>query len=388
MSEGQRASIKLTTLTPVHVGSGETLFRDLNFVVVEDKIVYLDDRKLIEKIGILNINQWTLAIERGQSVREFLSQMLGRGTHLDWLSLASRTSHLVTRNARSSFLKTLFRTACAGPTIPGSAIKGAFTTLLLNHFLTDDVIRNIKIYDISSRRGEGRVFSSENLMNRFFGKEPNSSINRFLKVFDASFEISQTEVHEVFLIKLKREMNGEWIQQPGQSFLVECIPRDQSAVFSLKLDYDWFSKNRRTNPNVWNNKQVDHLNGIPSFFEILRRNQEIILGEEIEDLRKAGLSNYEWGNTYLSELTRIQDALGKCEKHECIVRVGGHVGWHFITGGWVKHLNEEHVNEEDFNALRRAIQRRDYSHMNFWPKTRKTTRTGVVFGFVKLSILN
>lgn len=72
-------------------------------------------------------------------------------------------------------------------------------------------------------------------------------------------------------------------------------------------------------------------------------------------------------------------------KNEIIIRIGANSGWRFITAAWVLKL-EEQMNVNQVNSLRRTIQKKDYSDMELWPKTRKISSDGQLFGFVKISI--
>jgi len=44
------------------------------------------------------------------------------------------------------------------------------------------------------------------------------------------------------------------------------------------------------------------------------------------------------------------------------------------------------MNDNQFNSLRSCIQKKDYSNMELWPKTRKISTDGQLFGFVKIKI--
>jgi hypothetical protein len=77
-----------------------------------------------------------------------------------------------------------------------------------------------------------------------------------------------------------------------------------------------------------------------------------------------------------------------CEEagnREMILRVGGYSGYLFTTGQWIGMKKQISISDIEFNNLRRFIQKRDYSQMAIWPKTRKVTSGGQLFGFVKIS---
>jgi CRISPR/Cas system CSM-associated protein Csm5 (group 7 of RAMP superfamily) len=48
--------VKLKTLTPVHIGSGNELARDVEFIEMDKSIGVIDDRKTLEVIGEENLH--------------------------------------------------------------------------------------------------------------------------------------------------------------------------------------------------------------------------------------------------------------------------------------------------------------------------------------------
>jgi hypothetical protein len=71
------ATATLTTLTPVHVGSGQTLKKGFDFIQEGNKIGFLDLDKIVNLIGVDSIPQLSAAIEKGEPLGDFLRK--GRG---------------------------------------------------------------------------------------------------------------------------------------------------------------------------------------------------------------------------------------------------------------------------------------------------------------------
>lgn len=75
------SKIKIETLTAVHIGSGETLQYGTDFVTGEtedgDVISIIEPRKVLDLIGVDNVQQWVKAIERkeptSQVVKRYVS---------------------------------------------------------------------------------------------------------------------------------------------------------------------------------------------------------------------------------------------------------------------------------------------------------------------------
>ena len=86
---------------------------------------------------------------------------------------------------------------------------------------------------------------------------------------------------------------------------------------------------------------------------------------------------------YLSFLEDIQTQLNELDTdREMILRVGHGSGWHFITGGWAKYL-ENLLSDEEFRQLSSLLGKRGAST---FPKTRKMESIGELLGFIKISI--
>lgn len=128
------ATAKLTTLTPVHVGSGEKLLRDFDFIVQDGKIGFLDLEKVVAKIGLERLPQLTAEIEK-RNVRAFLKTALPKESLAEVYSRFTNTHGHI--SSTTGELKTHFRTAIEGPCIPGSSLKGSLRTAMVS-YLTNE----------------------------------------------------------------------------------------------------------------------------------------------------------------------------------------------------------------------------------------------------------
>ena len=67
--------MKLETLTSLHIGSGNMLQKDSDFVFGKDAedfsvVGVIDPRKVLALVGEENIDAWTVAIENGRSTND------------------------------------------------------------------------------------------------------------------------------------------------------------------------------------------------------------------------------------------------------------------------------------------------------------------------------
>ena len=77
------SNIKIETLTPVHIGSGNFLYYNTDFVKVninrEPYLAVISEEKIWKLIGEQHLGKWLSAITRRENVKEFLSPMAAAG---------------------------------------------------------------------------------------------------------------------------------------------------------------------------------------------------------------------------------------------------------------------------------------------------------------------
>jgi len=136
-------NIKLTTLTPVCIGTGITLSPYSDYVIDESekRIYYVNQelikKKLEEKLELIDefVNSVASGMDNNRSnfkLEQFLAKRLGidiRKHHLLQLPCEARGSKQ---------LYTIIKNAGMQPYIPGSSIKGAVKTALLYDWLVND----------------------------------------------------------------------------------------------------------------------------------------------------------------------------------------------------------------------------------------------------------
>lgn len=374
------ATATLTTLTPVHVGSGQTLKKGFDFIQEGSWIGIIDIAKVVALIGEASIPQLSAAIEKGEPLGDFLKK--GRGFKDQSLEkLSHRISKAVGISNSTTELKEQYRVALKGPCIPGSSIKGAIKTALFNEATTDSFLTSLQPGDLKNRRGK---WDDETVEKKIFGPNANEKTTRFLKVGDAHFNDLQTEIREVGIYNAYR---NNWDFKKGNSFLAEVIPANAPAVFEIKIDALLWERNKERYPEKWNTLSSAFIDENSSrLCQLINAFTKTTLAWEIEDLEGSGFDGSAEGEAMLDGLDEIykQVTALAVEAREAIFRIGGNSGWRFTTGGWVTKQALA-INDQDYMQLRRAVQKRDYSGMELWPKTRKMTTGGTPLGFVKIS---
>lgn len=381
------ARATLTTLTPVHIGNGQKLIRNLDFIVEQERVGFIDLEKIVGIIGVEQIGQITQVIEKRGSLVEFLQK--GREQiNLKLEDICHRIASQKSAGSVANEMKEQYHTSLKGACIPGSSLKGAIKTAIWERLATKEKQANWNQRDYGrERNGNLDKFFDSAIDKKLFGPNANEKTTRFLKVGDIHFPDICTSVYEVGIFNAGYE---GWAFKNGQSFLAECIPDQSSSHFELKLDKEWFNRNKTIYPEKWSGLFTEFITGgSVSFCSLLNNFLSKQLGYELEDLKKEEFDNDEEGEEMLQQIVSIKtmaDTFLRNQESSAIIRVGGNSGWNFTTGGWVKSASEKALNTVDYNAMRRTIQRGKTYDMELWPKTRKMTMAGLPLGFVKITL--
>ena len=378
------ALAKLTTLTPVHIGSGEKLLRDFDFIAKDGKVGFLDLQKVVEKIGIERLPQLTSEIEK-KNVKSYLERTI---PNVPFEDLCHRVATNNAPNSNCNELKEQYRTALFNACIPGSSIKGALKTILLEKIANSEFLEKLSPDDYGKlkynkrTRQEERAFKDGEIEQKIFGPNANEKTTRFLKIGDIHFPTITTSVYEIGILNAGY---NDWQFKNNSSFLAECIPVNASSAFQFKLDEEWFKLNKRYYPGKWGTPSTSLIEkDIRAFCSLLNSYTSRLINYEFEDLEETRFDANASGNDMLDKLEQIRNIADEAIKNQSnfgILRVGGNSGWNFTTGGWVKSTS---LPNNEYNDMRRIIQRGKTYDMDLWPKTRKLTTSGLPLGFVKI----
>ncbi len=366
---------KLTTLTPVHVGNGDKLLRDFDFVVDREKVGFLDLEKIVSIIEVERLPQLTSEIEN-KSVISYLKRTI---PNFNLENICSRITKNKAGNSKCNELKRHYFTSLFDTSIPGSSLKGSIKTAMWETIATKEKQSNWIESDYKNKYGK---FNSDIIDKRIFGSTANDKTTRFLKIGDIYFSGVITEVYEIGILNAGRR---EWFFKENQSFLAECLPSGITANFSFKIDDLLLNKNLQYHPHKWKGLSTSFFESRISFCLMLNNYTNRQLGYELEELEEEGFGEHEAGELMLN---RLQELKADCEEAikrkmpVAIVRVGGNSGWNFTTGGWVK---SSPLSDSAYINLRKVVQKKEYN-MDLWPKTRKLTHSGIPLGFVKIEI--
>jgi len=181
------STIQISTITPVHIGSGNFLQYNIDFVedkVGDDSFIYIvDPNKIAKLIGIENIGRWVSIIENNGDIKDFVRKFSSAKSPEEY---AVRVINNYASNIISpQTLKETIHNGFGLPYIPGSSIKGAIRTAILAS-LVDQVQQ--KEEKIINRNKMNKLFlSDKKIQDELFGDDPKNDLFRFLQVGDAYF---------------------------------------------------------------------------------------------------------------------------------------------------------------------------------------------------------
>lgn len=397
MNNKNTISIQLETLTPIHIGSGEELQGNFEYLYFQDEgiLAVIDSNKIMDIIGndIENINRWVESIDNQQSILEAIPEL----RNVNPTEIAKRIIHIFDNapNPEKNTVKEQIHLGQQQPTIPGSSLKGAIRTAILTKLIKEKSafagnFKNIKNYK--------REFSDTGIITEYLGKEvkkdhrtgkeiskysANKDVMRFLRVSDFYFD-TQTTVVKNTVINL---FNNGWGEKKQESAYWECIPQNVTAKGSIQTPNKLI---QRVQDNEYiTQKDFDfNLLEIKRLFKLINKHTLSLVDREIgfwEDQ-----DNPLAIGDYFSHLERIEKELKNCDEKSCIIRVGASNGWEFITGGWASGTDDydDYILEErTWNDLKKQLRKGNYPDSMTFPKTRKMIDGGMPMGFVKLSLI-
>lgn len=380
------SKVKVHTLTPIHIGSGQFLKNNSEFVGYKDSrglhISVVDPKKILDIIGIEKINDWVSQIERGQDVKSFISN-LGNNVSPDKYALRI-LKNLAGQIGNNDTLKECIHDGIGKAYIPGSSIKGAIRTAVLAALAKDEQGLEGLVMQMS-RNGKKNV-SARKVEAKLFGEAPNADIFRFVRIGDAYFEYGCELATRMINLNIRQ---GNNLTDKSKSQLVEAISAECATFTQMKIDNAYYEWAKRHWPN--NNIKIKplaempvHLQCLNSLFCLINSHTASLIADDIsywEEVERSG--NY-GADDYISNLKTILDISQNCkEGKECVLRLGHASGWRFITGAWTENL------DNFYDEIVPASRPKEHLYKEYdFPKSRRLDESGEIFGFIKLSLVD
>jgi len=384
-----KQNYQLEVVTPVHIGSGETLSH-LDGYYANGQWHRIDlDRVLVHPSTDLNV----LTSEMGR--RNFrwerhLRQQNTEPTELSAYSLPCPQS------PEEIEIREAIKGIHDQPFIPGSTLKGAIRTALLGEILNvnDDIYEKSgehlnKLIEKGSRGNPRREQPARRIETLAFGGDPNRDLFRALQVSDTVLLKSDAlEIGMAWTMTLNQ--NNELVQKVdrGREYknFVQQIRANQHLTFTLKID-DLLFRDREKQQLDFNALQQETLQDIA---EVCRSATDQLTRSERDFFSHYNLP--EIANIY-DKLISLNDAL---PEGAFLLQIGWGTGYNANT---VASLFTDDTDDaeapvnwmdlrERFQLGERRSRRGAYDEREF-PKTRRILYRGqspiAPFGWVKIS---
>lgn len=373
----------IEVLTPLHVGSGRTLGHNTEFLKFDDVVSVIDDHKVLKIIGEENIQKWVDLIGNGGDLLAYLRQRSPAG-QLDPNQTDQRLLPVVgTYLKPENGLREQIFSGNGRPLLPGSSLKGAIRTAIINALIEKQPYVAEKALKSKSRKPkkDGYSVKYDPFEKQLVGKDPNHDSFRLLRIGDAHFNgtvclLAQTLNQTSRDLEIKEKVNQ----------LVECIPAGAEALSGVSIPEDLLREiNKRPTTVACKMKANDAVKNWVTVFDQINDFTKKRIDAELEKYDTA-LPAADYPET----LEELRDQMNRLTAYECIVRVGFGTGYLNMTGGWPeeqwqKTLTPEKYREEMGDlaiAVRRNAKYNDFA----LPKSRKIIAGGVPMGYLKLTL--
>ena len=236
---------QLKTITPVHIGTGETLSQIDGFYD-NGRWHRIDLDAVLAAVPESELNRLTIAMgQRNFQWRQYLP------TNQPF----ARYTLPCPEDPRETEIREAMKNPSSRPMIPGSSIKGAIRTALLWGLIDDDNQEAQEAFKYSVnylkeqlRRKPNRSWAGQEIERRVLGKDPNHDLMRTVQVSDtAPSPIEALEIGVTWTVTLNQD--GELIQKREGNreykTFVEQIRAEQTLDFSIKIDKTLFRQREK-----------------------------------------------------------------------------------------------------------------------------------------------
>lgn len=373
----ERKTIKLQTLTPVHIGSGEILKENFDYIKDNRFVYILDSKKLFKLLKQKGFSEdkLTNALTQGNIkaiVDKHLSNIPVANYCIRKIQITPNQGEKIKDGLREQIYDGL-----GNPYIPGSSIKGAIRTALLSYIIenhTDD-IENL------DNLVSDKDFSDDKIIEEALKKikdEVEYNLMQCIQVGDCYFNNNILEILNTTLLNCKKDRNRSSVQTHANQ-IVECLSKNLTGNLSLKIIETDVSFRLK-------------LNSLQQLFRIINSQTKTVLESE-KDFWE-GKNNYTAVKGYMDTCSNLLNEIKSIEKNKensCILRLGFANGYNFITNKWTTDF----LSKELMTRIAKAVRGDKDKGDEKFPKTRRINITGNdkntkvnLLGFVKLTIEN
>jgi CRISPR-associated protein Csm5 len=361
--------LRITTITPVTIGSGAELSPYADYVTDNRQIYFIDKKKMIEKIaqkGDSYLDRYVYGVANGMDNNRSafdLKDFLLNSKIVQSIDELISSNCPFTGNADSKLpIKGIIKSPLAEPYFPGSSIKGALKTVLMYNRLKTN-------------------------------KEGNKTIEKAVNdgnfdLLEKKFEYKEAEIHNKIIQEKVIQQVTDSLMLPKTATIVvdcnrkiplrfECIAKNQITEFEVTLEnYKWMDLAEQANDYAFDclNRELD----------IIEKDKKTI--------------------HYFNQIADIQDVIneeiGKNNNNTAYFRIGFGKGYYlnslgiaiydyvsqkgkeFLYDKFEYFINQQFAKKDRF-GIKQEIALEDF------PKTRLfVTKTQEPLGWIKVEKMN
>lgn len=384
--------VLVETLTPLHIGSGRLLQGNTEYLYFsgQREVAVVDDHKILSLIGEENLDVWLGIINKGEDLLDYVSRRKPGVTSAD----TGRRVMQVLSNRSPGGNQTIREQLFSGngqPILPGSSLKGAIRTAVLNALIRENPAPARRISDFKrfDERKQKNVYTGQRLETKYVanvmnpGEAPNHDVFRLLRVGDAHF----TETVCLLSETLNEKGDGSFEMKESVKQFIECIPAGAETVFRVQIPAELKARLNDTRYRETAAKILhrDRMEWPKLLTDINAHTTRLIAREQARYQTKHlpdGAAQY---------LETLNSMAGQLAANQCIIRVGFGTGYLNMTGGWAEE-QWRNVPGLDFKKeiadLAEGVRRNARYNQFALPKSRKMTLGGVPLGFLKLTVFS
>lgn len=327
MNLNEHIEVRLSTLSPVHIGCGED-YEPTGFVIQDGALYHFDpsiadlppnDRKalldLVESPRIDMAGVRRFFRDRSQHFLPHSTRIVPVTPAVEASYQKSFTDQQARTDAKLEIDRTFYNPFDGQPVIPGSSIKGSIRTAVLDALNTDSD---------ATWQAKQHMAMQKALMGGSFHTDPL----RLFKVSDAQY-CTPSRVGSKILFAVSRRkktkiLNGRPEDQgKGIPTYKECLPERRFHAFGLTLDFGSpLARERDKQPLP----EKVLLRNFKSLAKICNRFYGWQLVADIKLLQERGFADEAWAAPLLKAL-QVGDLRQRLENGQaCLLRVGRHSG--------------------------------------------------------------
>lgn len=377
MSDKARFQVTVTTLSPLHIGSGEQLREGFDFIEHEGYLWVADQGALMRAIldeAAREREDLITAAEAISGMTLYQLQEAGwlRDEHFDLerglfrYRLQGRTSTTGKQGELHEQIKDVY----GRPYLPGSSLKGALRTVLAVGGAT---VRKLRF----DRLGHSRRWAAQSVERELFGRNPNYDLLRALQVSDSGpVGLNQLSLGRVNIYPTVGQRT-QYGRQRGLDVDVEALR--QGTTFQVPIKIEGYLFGDQAERELRFGKRKSWLLNLPQWGRTVAGQR---IADEIEFFQQRADGHVVLG--FYSRLLQTWEGLGE---NELLLQVGWGTGWLSKTFG--KLLQEDaQAFERLVKDYRMTIERGRKAGDPF-PRSRHLVRVGehpaVPLGWMKVT---